>query len=100
MATQLRIFESYLNDEDLELFCTTSDDDLVHVWGTPVDGTWRNVERNDIALVYHDGAFVARGQSSNVATTPTLRSISGEKTLKRSLERGKPLGVHDLPHRC
>ena len=31
--------ESYLNDEDLELFQTTSDDDLVHVWGTSVDGT-------------------------------------------------------------
>ena len=39
--------ESYLDEEDLELFRTTSDDDLVHVWGTSVDGTWRNVKRND-----------------------------------------------------
>ena len=54
--------ETYLTDEDLELFRTTSDNDCVHVWGTSVDGAWRNVERNDIALVYHDGGIVARGQ--------------------------------------
>ena len=38
MVTQLRI--SYLNNEDLELFWTTSDNDLFHVWGTSVDGPW------------------------------------------------------------
>ena len=54
--------EHYLDEEDLELFQTTSDADRVHVWGTSVDGTWQNVERNDIA-------------------TLTLPSISGRSTL-------------------
>jgi len=69
--------ESYFDEEDLELFRTTSDNDLVHVWGTSVDGMWRNVERNDIALVYHDGAFVARGQVLRLGgkSTKLLRAI-------------------------
>jgi len=54
--------EDYLSDEEIELFRTTSEDDRIHVWGTSVDGTWQNVDRNDIALVYHDSGFVARGQ--------------------------------------
>ena len=32
--------ESDLNNKDIRLFRTPSDDDLVHVWGTPVDGSW------------------------------------------------------------
>ena len=28
--------------------------------GETSEKTWRNVERNDIAVVYHDGAFVAK----------------------------------------
>ncbi|MFC7079474.1 restriction endonuclease [Halorussus caseinilyticus] len=71
--------EYYLDEDDLELFRTTSDDDLVHVWGTSVDGTWQNVERNDIALVYHDGGFVARDKSSNCDMTPTSLSTSGRR---------------------
>lgn len=64
--------ESYLDGDDLELFQTTSDEDLVHVWGTSVDGAWRNVERNDIVLVYHDGGFVARGQVLQLRHDPNL----------------------------
>ena len=77
--------ESYLNDEDLELFRTTSDNDLVHVWGTSVDGTWRNVERNDIALVYHDGAFVARGQVLQLRHDPDL----AEYLWRENVEHGR-----------
>ena len=77
--------ESYLNDEDLELFRTTSDNDLVHVWGTSVDGTWRNVERNDIALVYHDGAFVARAQVLQLRHDPDL----AEYLWKENVEHGR-----------
>ena len=64
--------EAYLDEDDLELFRTTSDDDLVHVWGTSVEGAWRNVERNDIALVYHGGGFVARGQVLQLRHDPNL----------------------------
>jgi hypothetical protein len=64
--------EPYLDEEDLELFQTTSDADRVHVWGTSVDGTWQNVERNDIALVYHDGGFVARGHVLQLRHDPDL----------------------------
>ena len=73
--------ESYLNDEDLELFRTTSDDDLVHVWGDLSRWTWCNVERT----ISRSSTTMTRssrgGKSSNSDTTPTLRSISGEKTL-------------------
>ena len=77
--------ESYLSDEDLELFQTTSDDDLVHVWGTSVDGTWRNVERNDIALVYHDGEFIARGQVLQLRHDPDL----AEYLWRENVEHGR-----------
>lgn len=64
--------EPYLTAEELELFRTTSDDDRVHVWGTSVGGAWKNVERNDITLVYHDGGFAARGQVLNLRKNPDL----------------------------
>lgn len=77
--------EYYLDEDDLELFRTTSDDDLVHVWGTSVDGTWQNVERNDIALVYHDGEFVARGQVLQLRHDPDL----AEYLWKESVDHGR-----------
>ena len=77
--------ESYLNEDDLELFRKTSDDDLVHVWGTSVDGTWGNVGRNDIALVYHDGALVARGQVLQLRHDPDL----AEYLWKENVDHGR-----------
>jgi len=77
--------ESYLDEDDLELFRTTSDDDLVHVWGTSVAGTWRNVERNDIVLVYHDGKFVARGQVLQLRHDPNL----AEYLWKKNVDHGR-----------
>lgn len=71
--------ESFLNDDDLELFRAISDTDRGHVWGTSVDGTWRNVERNDIVLVYHDGGFVARGQALQSHHDPDLVNTSGRR---------------------
>ena len=64
--------KSYFAEDELELLRTTSEDDRVHVWGTSVDGAWRNVKRNDIALVYHDGGFVARGQVLHLRHDPDL----------------------------
>lgn len=64
--------ESYLTDDEIELFRTTSEDDRVHVWGTSVHGTWRNVNRNDIALVYHDGRLIARAQVLYLKEDPDL----------------------------
>ncbi|SFR38579.1 Restriction endonuclease [Halogeometricum rufum] len=77
--------EYYLDKDDIELFRTTSDDDLVHVWGTSVDRTWQNVERNDIALVYHDGGFVARGQVLQLRHDPDL----AEYLWKESVDHGR-----------
>ena len=77
--------ESYLNEDDLELFGKTSEDDLVHVWGTSVDGTWGNVDRNDIALVYHDGGFVARGQVLQLRHDPDL----AEYLWKENVDHGR-----------
>jgi hypothetical protein len=84
-SARFRVCESYLNNDDLELFRTTSDNDLVHVWGTSVEGTWRNVERNDIALVYHDGAFVARGQVLRLRHDPDL----AEYLWRENVEHGR-----------
>ncbi|QAU11663.1 restriction endonuclease [Halorubrum sp. BOL3-1] len=77
--------ESYLGADDLELFRTTSDEDRVHVWGTSVDGAWRNVERNDIVLVYHDGGFVARGQVLQLRHDPNL----AEYLWKENVDHGR-----------
>ena len=64
--------ETLLTDDEIELFRTTSENDHIHVWGTSVRGTWRNVNRNDIALVYHDGGFVARAQVLYQKKAPEL----------------------------
>ena len=73
--------ESYLNDDDLKLFRTTSDDGLIHVWEISVDGTWRNVERNDTARSSTTmGRSSREAKSSKYDVTPTLRSISGRST--------------------
>jgi hypothetical protein len=77
--------KSYLTEEDFELFQTTSDADRVHVWGTSVDGTWQNVDRNDIALVYHDGKFVARGHVLQLRHDPDL----AEYLWKESVDHGR-----------
>ncbi len=76
--------ESYLDENNLELFRTTSDEDLVHVWGTSVDGAWRNVERNDIVLVYHNGEFVARGQILQLRHDPNLAEYLWKENVNHS----------------
>lgn len=52
----------YLSEDDVEELRVTSDDNKVHLWGSSVPGKWQNVETGDVALVYHDGKFVSRGQ--------------------------------------
>jgi hypothetical protein len=52
----------FLSDDDLEELEVTSEDNRVHLWGSSVPGKWQNVEPGDVALVYHDGKFVSRGQ--------------------------------------
>jgi len=56
MGTQLRIFESYLDEEDLELIRTTSEDNLVHDWGTSVDETWETSS----TTISHSSTMIAR----------------------------------------
>lgn len=52
----------YLSEEDVEELRVTSEDGRVSLWGSSVPGKWKNVEPGDIALVYHDGEFIARGR--------------------------------------
>lgn len=54
--------EPYLSPEDCEELRVTSEDGNAHLWGSSVPDKWQNVEPGDIALIYHDGEFVARGQ--------------------------------------
>jgi len=53
---------SYLSDDEARELQATSEDGRAHLWGSSVAGKWQNVESGDIALVYHDGGFVARGR--------------------------------------
>lgn len=91
--------ESYLDKDDLDLFRTTSDTDLVHVWGTSVYGTRQNVERNDIALVYHDGGSIARGQVLHLRDDTDLAEYLWKENLNHGRWNQESPGVHDLPHR-
>jgi hypothetical protein len=59
---RLAEIKPYLPEKALEELEVASDDDHVHLWGTSVADKWQNVDPGDIALVYHDGQFVARGQ--------------------------------------
>jgi hypothetical protein len=52
----------FLSDDDSEELKVTSEDNRVHLWGSSVPDKWQNVEPGDVALVYHDGKFVSRGQ--------------------------------------
>jgi hypothetical protein len=52
----------FLSNDDLEELEVTSEDNRVHLWGGSVPDKWQNVESGDVALVYHDGKFVSRGQ--------------------------------------
>jgi len=52
----------FLPGEELEKLRVTSEDDRIHLWGSSVPGKWQNVESDDIALVYHDSEFIARGR--------------------------------------
>ncbi|MFC6722370.1 restriction endonuclease [Halovalidus salilacus] len=52
----------YLSPEDCEELRVTSEDGNAHLWGSSVPDKWQNVEPGDIALIYHDGEFVTRGQ--------------------------------------
>lgn len=54
--------EPYLSPEDSEELRVTSEDGNAHLWGSSVPDKWQNVEPGDIALIYHDGEFIARGQ--------------------------------------
>lgn len=54
--------EPYLSPEDCEELRVTSEDGNAHLWGSSVPDKWQNVGPGDIALIYHDGEFVARGQ--------------------------------------
>jgi hypothetical protein len=54
--------EPYLSSEDCEELRVTSEDGNAHLWGSSAPDKWQNVEPGDLALIYHDGEFVARGQ--------------------------------------
>lgn len=72
----------YLTEDETEEIRHYYEDDVAHLWGTSVAEKWDKVEKDDIALVYRDGEYIAQArvvhQTENIELARDLWDVQGK----------------------